>query len=216
MPRLFAILRLSVFLFAIYVFLSFRLSVFLSAFLISFWVTYADSTRTLTSGDIVNTDQLDIFQRSINAIVSPPKTAKNNVLIDVEGQYPIHKRPFQMRHENIVEAVGPFTSELWADVLVTSNTSVSTTKKACLSYLFNPPLIVPTFSNASPGTANLCRGSIVTSTFNSVQFSDWDLPDVDICILVGTEGGERGTPLTTSDIKQSHVSTSCDHRVVSS
>ncbi len=69
MPRLFAILRLSVFLFAIYIFLSFRLLIFLSAFLISFGFTYANSTLSDAPGNIVNKDQLDIFHH-INVIVS--------------------------------------------------------------------------------------------------------------------------------------------------
>ena len=65
MPRLFAILRLSVFLFSIYVFHSFRLIIFLSAFLISFGVTYANLNAP---GDIVNTDQLDIFHPIIVSV----------------------------------------------------------------------------------------------------------------------------------------------------
>lgn len=69
MLHLFAILHLSVFLFAIYVFLSFRLFLFLSAFLISFWFAYANSTLTSSPGDLVNMDHFDIFHR-INVIIS--------------------------------------------------------------------------------------------------------------------------------------------------
>ncbi|KAF8340780.1 hypothetical protein F5887DRAFT_978639 [Amanita rubescens] len=175
MPRLFAILRLSVFLFSIYVFLSFRLFIFLSAFLISFGVTYANLTLSDAPGDIVNTDQLEIFHP---IIISPEKT---KVLIDAEGQYSIRKYPLQMRHETIVEAVDPFTSEPWANDHVTGTASVSTTKRASLSHPVDPSLIAP-FSNASPGTVNLRQGIVATWTLNSIQFSDLGSLNVDICI----------------------------------
>lgn len=91
--------------------------------------------------------------------------------IDIEGQYAIRKYPLQTRHKNIIVD----------DDRVKSTLSVGTTKQAYLSHPFDPPLIDPTFSNASPGTVNLRQGTIATSTLNSVRLSNLDWLHVDIC-----------------------------------
>jgi len=100
---------------------------------------------------------------------------------DVEGQYSIRKYPLRTRRKTVVEAVDPFTSELWADDRVAGTASFNTTRKAWLSHPLDPPLIAP-FSNASPDTVDLRQGTIVTWSLNVVQFSDLDSLYVDIWI----------------------------------